>query len=370
MINMDGKKILNFLKLYVLLKAYWVFPALYMLGAMVSYFFSDGGFSFPALVFFTVLGALTYSVARSWLSHEYDTDELDFIGLSEEDDPENRKTSVADFFRDMPYWEKILWVVTVVMLGVIAYTTAGGLAMLFMHDISTLMYIVAAILMVAFLVLLMMIARRRVVIGLVLLYILLMVPTGFLFTHEYVYSSMMTDRDVRLARSFIEAKQTQLHQLSNKLDQNSGSRKKGISHADIKHQVDELYVMEGELEAMMDGTNWLNCNDEELASFVMKARSFQTMLEEVAGNAEVRQSRRIHVDDEQSKRFFNRLADISENRVNGVKAMLILASGKQPTMENYSLSALKVSMLVAAVLCYLPLVLSMLVAMSRRRPGN
>jgi hypothetical protein len=101
---MDGKKILNFLKLYVLLKAYWVFPALYLLGAMVSYFFSDGGFSFPALVFFTVLGALTYSVARSWLSHEYDTDELDFIGLSEEDDPENRKTSVADFFRDMPYW--------------------------------------------------------------------------------------------------------------------------------------------------------------------------------------------------------------------------------------------------------------------------
>ena len=39
-------------------------------------------------------------------------------------------------------------------------------------------------------------------------------------------------------------------------------------------------------------------------------------------------------------------------------------------MENYSLSALKVSMLVAAVLCYLPLVFSMLVAMSRRRPGN
>jgi hypothetical protein len=165
-----------------------------------------------------------------------------------------------------------------------------------------------------------------------LLYILLMVPTGFLFTHEYVYSSMMTDRDVRLARSFIEAKQTQLHQLSNKLDQNSGSRKKGISHADIKHQVDELYVMEGELEAMMDDTNWLNCDDEEMASFVMKARSFQTMLEEAAGNAEVRQSRRIHVDDEQSKRFFNRLADISENRVNGVKAMLMLASGKQPTM--------------------------------------
>ena len=62
---MDSKKILNFLKLFVLLKAYWVFPALYLLGAMVSYFFTDGSFSFPALVFSTVLGALVYSVTRS-----------------------------------------------------------------------------------------------------------------------------------------------------------------------------------------------------------------------------------------------------------------------------------------------------------------
>jgi hypothetical protein len=44
---MDGKKILNFLKLYVLLKAYWVFPALYLMGAMVSYFFGDGGLLVP-----------------------------------------------------------------------------------------------------------------------------------------------------------------------------------------------------------------------------------------------------------------------------------------------------------------------------------
>ena len=366
---MDSKKILNFLKRFVLLKAYWVFPALYLMGAMISYFFSEGHFSFPALVFFTVLGALTYSVTRSWLSHEYDTDELDFIGLSEEDDPDNLKTSVLDFFRGMPYWEKILWVVTVAMLIVSAFMTAGGLAILFRHDISTLMYIVAAILMVAFLVLLMMIARRRVIIGIVLLYILLMVPTGFLFTHEFVYSSMMSDRDVRLSHSFIESKQSQLYQLDRMLDEKAASLKKSNRLAEVKRQVESLHTMLGELEAMMDGVNWLNSSDDELASFVSKARTFQQKLEEVTGSNEVRNIKRIQADDELTKRFFTEMADVEENRVNGVKAMLKLASGKQPKMGSYSKSALKVSMLVAAVVCYLPLVLAMLVAMSRKRPG-
>lgn len=364
---MDIKKILNFLKLFILLKAYWVFPALYLLGTMVSYFFTDGSFSFPALVFSTVLGALVYSVTRSWLSHEYDTDELDFIGLSEEDDPDNRKTNVLDFFRGMPYWEKILWVVSVIMLVVATFMTAGGLAIIFRHDISTLMYIVAATLMVAFLVLLMMIARRRVIIGIVLLYILLMVPTGFLFTHEYIYSSMMTDRDVRLSRSFIETKQSQLHQLSNVLDDNAGSQKKGSRLAEVKRQVESLYSQTGELQAMMDGANWLNISDEELSSFVSKAHLLQLQLEEIVKTNEVRNHKRIQADDELTKLFFNNMADREENRVNGVKAMLKLASGKQPKVESYNKSALKVSMLVAAVICYLPLVLAMLVAMSRKR---
>ena len=61
------------------------------------------------------------------------------------------------------------------------------------------------------------------------------------------------------------------------------------------------------------------------------------------------------------------MADREENRVNGVRAMLKLVSGKQPKVESYNKSALKVSMLVAAVICYLPLVLAMLVAMSRKR---
>jgi hypothetical protein len=78
--NQKVEKILGFAVRFILLKAFWVFPVVYLLVSMLTYIFgAEGHFSFPALVFFTVIGALTYSVTRSWLSHEYDTNELDFI---------------------------------------------------------------------------------------------------------------------------------------------------------------------------------------------------------------------------------------------------------------------------------------------------
>ena len=120
---------LNFILRFVALKAYWVFPLVYLLFSMLSFVIDrqGGSFSIYALILWTILGTLVYAVSNSWMSHELDMEELDFVGLDEVDDPDNMKRHLQDFFVGMSYWERLFWVLIVVCLVALVYMTAGGM---------------------------------------------------------------------------------------------------------------------------------------------------------------------------------------------------------------------------------------------------
>lgn len=168
------QKVMKFVVRFVLLNAHLLFPAIYLLvGVLLLWFDQISTFTMEGLVFCAVLGALVCYTTRAWLSHKYDEDELDLIGLDELQDPEDKKYRLSDFTHDMPWWERLLWIVIVMLMVLNGVFLFDALQYMFASGNSLLSGAITVVLQLVLLVLLMMISRKRRLVWVVLAYVVI-----------------------------------------------------------------------------------------------------------------------------------------------------------------------------------------------------
>ena len=370
---------LNFILRFVALKAYWVFPLVYLLFSMLSFVIDrqGGSFSIYALILWTILGTLVYAVSNSWMSHELDMEELDFVGLDEVDDPDNMKRHLQDFFVGMSYWERLFWVLIVVCLVALVYMTAGGMNLLLeqTHGWSLAIAIVVALVL---LFLLMMIARRRVVIGLVLAYIGLSIPCTYVFVQQYLYIQKISVDSDNLAGEFLAMKDAQLEQLrtvvTDRILRSSADREHFQS---IKDSIDSYY---GEVVELRDELNKVGgigkVGFDEMGGFILRCQALQNSMVRLSNsyyviflNKEIypRVMKNFNAADASSNAFFGWANDLKLRREKGLDYLMNVLKDQRLDVDEMTKHTVYVSMLVAGVVVFLPLVISVLIGRCRKR---
>ena len=373
------KRILNFILRFVALKAYWVFPLVYLLFSMLSFVVDrqGGSFSIYALILWTILGTLVYAVSNSWMSHELDMEELDFVGLDEVDDPDNMKRHLQDFFVGMSYWERLFWVLIVVCLVALVYMTAGGMNLLLeqTHGWSLAIAIVVALVL---LFLLMMIARRRVVIGLVLAYIGLSIPCTYVFVQQYLYIQKISVDSDNLAGEFLAMKDAQLEQLrtvvTDRILRSSADREHFQS---IKDSIDSYY---GEVVELRDELNKVGgigkVGFDEMGGFILRCQALQNSMVRLSNsyyviflNKEIypRVMKNFNAADASSNAFFGWANDLKLRSERGLDYLMEVLKDQRLDVDEMTKHTVYVSMLVAGVVVFLPLVISVLIGRCRKR---
>lgn len=194
---------------WICMRAYWVLPCIYLMVSCLLKAFGLTGFNFYGLVCSVLLGVLCHFATKSWLDKEFEDGVVDFGGLEnerDEDDKEDTEKTFVQSWKESPWWLRLHWIPILGFLGITWWVMVKGLGLLFVGGVTPFVYAFSTIVTLTLLWILIMITRKKHIMAFILLYLVFDGLSAFSFNFVEFYSNVSStqhmDRDMRDCRRF------------------------------------------------------------------------------------------------------------------------------------------------------------------------
>ena len=213
------KKLLLHLAKWSSMRAYWVFPGIYLMLSLLCMAFGQTHFNVYGLLCSAVLGIMCHYATKSWLKKEFDDKKID---LDRSNNYDSEKSFVC-LWRDMPWWERLLWIPILGFLCIAWWVMVKGLGVLFVGGVSAFVYAFSTVVALTLLWLIVMITRKKHIVGFVLLYLVFDGMSAFSFNfvefYDNVSSTQRMDRDMKDCRRFSDIQGKYISLVKDRVDE-------------------------------------------------------------------------------------------------------------------------------------------------------